>query len=77
MGSTETPTLAVPGSSSDLLDLGRTVWLVTPKLFLALCPCDRGCTFPGALPAGRWMRSGRSRPQGRTSAGSSSISCSV
>ena len=37
----------VLGSRSELLDLGRTSRLVTPKLLQALYLRDRGCTFPG------------------------------
>jgi hypothetical protein len=44
---------AVLGAKSELLDLGRTVRLVTPKLFLALCLRDKGCTFPGCTPPDR------------------------
>ena len=39
---------------SELLDLGRTVRLATPKLFLALCLRDRGCTFPGCSRPPGW-----------------------
>src|SRR3954466_8816717 len=45
---------AVLGGRSELLDLGRTVRLVTPKLFLALCLRDRGCTFPGCSRPPSW-----------------------
>src|SRR4051812_2895473 len=45
---------AVLGGRSELLDLGRTVRLVTPKLFLALCVRDRGCTFPGCSRPPSW-----------------------
>ena len=45
---------AVLGSRSELLDLGRTSRLVTPKLFLALCLRDRGCTFPGCSRPPGW-----------------------
>src|SRR4051794_3533150 len=45
---------AVLGGSSELLDLGRTVRLVTPKLFLGLCVRDRGCTFPGCSRPPSW-----------------------
>src|SRR4051794_23479253 len=45
---------AVLGGRSELLDLGRTVRLVTPKLFLALCLRDRGCTFPGCSRPPAW-----------------------
>ena len=45
---------AVLGSRSELLDLGRTVRLVTPKLFLALCLRDKGCTFPGCSRPPTW-----------------------
>ena len=45
---------AVLGTRSELLDLGRTVRLVTPKLFLALCLRDRGCTFPGCSRPPGW-----------------------
>src|SRR3954466_5861177 len=47
-------TPAVLGSRSELLDLGRTVRLVTPKLYLALCLRDRGCTFPGCSRPPSW-----------------------
>jgi hypothetical protein len=45
---------AVLGTKSELLDLGRTVRLVTPKLLLALCLRDRGCTFPGCSRPPAW-----------------------
>ena len=45
---------AVLGTRSELLDLGRTVRLATPKLFLALCLRDRGCTFPGCSRPPGW-----------------------
>jgi hypothetical protein len=45
---------AVLGGRSELLDLGRTVRLVTPKLFLALCLRDKGCTFPGCSRPPTW-----------------------
>src|SRR3954470_21776526 len=45
---------AVLGGRSELLDLGRTVRLVTPKLFLALCLRDRGWTFPGCSRPPSW-----------------------
>src|SRR3954452_20762857 len=45
---------AVLGGRSELLDLGRTVRLVTPKLFLGLCLRDRGCTFPGCSRPPSW-----------------------
>ena len=45
---------AVLGGRSELLDLGRTVRLGTPKLFLALCLRDRGCTFPGCSRPPSW-----------------------
>src|SRR3954469_1634289 len=45
---------AVLGGKSELLDLGRTVRLVTPKLFLALCLRDKGCTFPGCTRPPTW-----------------------
>ena len=45
---------AVLGGRSELLDLGRTVRLATPKLFLALCLRDRGCTFPGCTRPPGW-----------------------
>ncbi len=45
---------AVLGGRSELLDLGRTVRLATPKLFLALCLRDRGCTFPGCSRPPAW-----------------------
>src|SRR3954471_8511936 len=41
---------AVLGGRSELLDLGRTVRLVTPKL----CLRDRGCTFPGCSRPPSW-----------------------
>ena len=45
---------AVLGTRSEQLDLGRTVRLATPKLFLALCLRDRGCTFPGCSRPPGW-----------------------
>ena len=45
---------AALGTRSELLDLGRTVRLATPKLFLALCLRDRGCTFPGCSRPPGW-----------------------
>src|SRR3954463_4166920 len=45
---------AVLGGRSELLDLGRTARLVTPKLFLALCLRDQGCTFPGCSRPPSW-----------------------
>jgi hypothetical protein len=36
------------------LDLGRASRLVTPRLFLALCLRDRGCTFPGCSRPPSW-----------------------
>ena len=45
---------AVLGGRSELLDLGRTARLVTPKMFLALCLRDQGCTFPGCTRPPTW-----------------------
>src|SRR4051794_21611878 len=45
---------SVLGRRAALLDLGRTVRLVTPKLFLALCVRDRACTFPGCSRPPSW-----------------------
>ena len=45
---------AVLGTKSELLDLGRTSRLVTPKLLQALYLRDRGCTFPGCSRPPSW-----------------------
>ena len=45
---------AVLGTKSELLDLGRTSRLVTPKLLQALYLRDRGCTFPGCSRPPAW-----------------------
>ena len=42
------------GTRSELLDLGRTCRLATPKLLQALCLRDRGCTFPGCSRPPGW-----------------------
>ena len=45
---------AVLGTKSELLDLGRTSRLATPKLLQALYLRDRGCTFPGCSRPPSW-----------------------
>jgi hypothetical protein len=45
---------AVLGSTSEVLDLGRTRRLVTPGLFNALALRDKGCTFPGCSRPPSW-----------------------
>ena len=42
------------GPRSEVLDLGRTTRLVTPKLLQALWLRDRGCTFPGCSRPPSW-----------------------
>jgi hypothetical protein len=44
----------VLGSKSEVLDLGRTTRLVTPKQLHALWLRDRGCTFPGCSRPPAW-----------------------
>ncbi len=45
---------AVLGSQGEVLDLGRTVRLATPKQVQALWIRDRGCTFPGCSRPPAW-----------------------
>src|SRR6476619_1380756 len=45
---------AVPGSRGEVLDLGRTVLLATPKQVQALWIRDLGCTFPGCSRPPAW-----------------------
>src|SRR5690348_14752920 len=45
---------AVLGSRGEVLDLGRTVRLATPKQVQALWIRDRGCTFPGCSRPPSW-----------------------
>src|SRR4051794_34105903 len=45
---------AVLGGRSEVLDLGRTSRLATPKLLQALYLRDRGCTFPGCSRPPAW-----------------------
>jgi Domain of unknown function (DUF222) len=45
---------AVLGSKSEVLDLGRTTRLVTPKQLQALWLRDQGCTFPGCTRPPSW-----------------------
>jgi hypothetical protein len=42
------------GADSAVLDLGRSVRLVPPRLFTALSVRDRGCTFPGCSRPPGW-----------------------
>ena len=44
----------VLGTRSEVLDLGRTTRLVTPKQLQALWLRDRGCTFPGCSRPPSW-----------------------
>ena len=45
---------AVLGSRCEVLDLGRTARLVTPKQLQALWIRDQGCTFPGCSRPPSW-----------------------
>lgn len=52
----------VLGSNGEILDLGRTQRLFTPKQRKALLARDKGCTFPGCHMPGHWTEAHHIQP---------------
>ena len=69
---------AVLGSSSELLDLGRTQRIINAQIRTALIARDGGCTFPGCDRPARWCQGHHVRPWaagGETSLDNSTLLC--